>query len=92
MEKNDKSGLKIVNEPTEGLLEYYEKLYKRNQTKFIRRSSLESSHLGAEFQFEGKNLKLLGSVDDLLMLVKDETGNFYRMNCNTIAQIIVGKP
>jgi hypothetical protein len=90
--KNKKTELVLVKAPTEGLLEYYQKLYTRNQTKFIRRASLEASHLGTEFEFDGKKLTLMGSVDALLMLVKDSEDKYYRMNCNLISEIIVGKP
>lgn len=87
-----KTQLIPVKEPSKELLEHYQKLYKRNQTKFIRRASLEESHLGTEFQFEGKTYTLLGSVDALLMLVKDSENKHFRMNCNIISEIIVGKP
>jgi hypothetical protein len=90
--QNKKMELIPVKEPSKELLSYYEKLYIRNQTKFIRRASLESSHLGAQFQFQGRNFTLLGSIDALLMLVKDDENNHYRLHCNVISEIVVGKP
>jgi hypothetical protein len=93
MEKQGKKNeLILVKEPSKELLEYYQKLYVRNQTKFIRRASLEESHLGTEFEFKGKTYTLMGTVDALLMLVKDSEDKYFRMNCNTISEIIVGKP
>lgn len=90
--QSKKTELIPVKAPSNELLEYYQKLYKRNQTKFIRRASLEESHLGAEFEFNGKKFTLMGTVDALLMLVKDSEDKYFRMNCNTISEIIVGKP
>lgn len=90
--QSKKTELIAVKEPSKELLEYYQKLYRRNQTKFIRRSSLEESHLGVEFEFKGKNYTLMGTVDALLMLVKDSEDKYFRMNCNTISEIVVGKP
>jgi hypothetical protein len=93
MEKQGKKNeLILIKEPSKELLEYYQKLYVRNQTKFIRRASLEESHLGTEFKFEGKTYTLMGTVDALLMLVKDSENKYFRMNCNTISEIVVGKP
>jgi hypothetical protein len=48
--------------------------------------------LGTEFKFEGKTYTLMGTVDALLMLVKDSENKYFRMNCNTISEIVVGKP
>ena len=90
--QKNKSELMPVREPSKELIDFYEKLYHRNQSKFIRRSSLEPSHLGTEFEYDGKKLTLLGSVDALLMIVKDEEDKYYRLHCNLISQIVVGKP
>jgi hypothetical protein len=87
----EKSALTKVKEPSKELLSYYSKLYQRNQSKWVKRSSLEPSHLGSEFEFEGKNLKLEGSVDSVLMIVSDSEGNYYRMHCNQISEIVTGK-
>jgi hypothetical protein len=62
---------KLIREPSDSLKLYYEKMYERNQNKFIRRSKLDMSHLGEEFLHDDKVLKLVGSVDGLLMLVVD---------------------
>jgi hypothetical protein len=89
--ENKKSELIAFKAPSKEMLKYYADLYERNQTKWIRRSSLEVEHLGSEFQFEGKDLKLMGTIDPVLMLVKDSDDKYYRMNCNTISEIVIGK-
>ena len=90
-QQEQKSELIKVKAPGKELLKYYATLYERNQSKWIRRSSLEPEHLGSEFIFEDKNLKLEGSVDPLLMLVSDSEGNYYRMNCNKVSELVTGK-
>ena len=44
------------------MLKHYADLYGRNQTKWIRRASLEVSHLGSEFVFEEKNMKYVNVI------------------------------
>ena len=89
--KNKKSELIPFKAPTKEMLKHYADLYGRNQTKWIRRASLEVSHLGSEFVFEEKSMKLMGTIDQVLMLVKDSEENYYRMDCNTISEIVTGK-
>ena len=52
-----------VKEPSKEVKEYYENYFRRNQNKFMRRSKLEESHLGSEFNYDDKTFKLLGAVD-----------------------------
>ena len=73
------------------MLVYYRSLYERNQTKFMRRSILEVEHLGSEFEYEGVKYTLLGSVDALLMLVKDSEENYYMMSSSIPTKEILGK-
>ena len=89
--ESKKSELIPFKAPSPEMLKYYESLYERNQTKWIRRSSLEPEHIGSEFEFEEKNLKLMGTIDPVLMLVKDSDDKYYRMNCNTISELVTGK-
>jgi hypothetical protein len=89
--QNKKSELIPFKAPSKEMLKHYSNLYVRNQAKWIRRSSLEVIHLGAEFVFEEKNMKLMGTIDQVLMLVKDSEENYYRMDCNTISEIVTGK-
>jgi len=87
----EKSLLTKLKEPSKEILAHYAKLYRRNQSKWIKRSSLEPEHLGSEFECENKKLKLEGSIDPILMIVSDSEGNYYRMHCNEVSQIITGK-
>lgn len=83
--------LQPIKEPFKETLEYYKKLYERNQEKFIRKSLLEVKHLGSEFEYSGKKLTLMGSIDANLMLVKDEEGKYYRLDSSPISKIILEK-
>jgi hypothetical protein len=90
MDKKDFK-LKPMREPSADLVKYYRSLYERNQTKFIRRSLLEVDHLGSEFEFDDKKLTLMGSIDAVLMLVKDENGKYYMLDSSPISQILLKK-
>lgn len=83
--------LKPMRTPSKELIPYYESLFERNQTKFIRRSALDPEHLGSEFELDGKNLKLMGSIDALLMLVRDENNKFYMLESSIITKKILEK-
>jgi hypothetical protein len=93
MEKTEtkKSELLPFKAPSPEMVKHYAGLYDRNQSKWIRRASLEPEHIGSEFVFEGKNLKLVGSIDALLMLVKDSEDKYYRLDCNIISELVTGK-
>jgi hypothetical protein len=68
---------KKINEPSESIKKHYAKMYERNQNKFIRRSKLEQSHLGSEFPYGDKTLRLIGAADGDRMVVVDESDNTY---------------
>ena len=87
----NKKSLEKFKAPNKEMLKYYADLYERNQSKWIRRSSLEPEHIGSIFEFEGKKMTLVGSLDSVIMLVKDQNENYYRMNCNLISEIVTGK-
>lgn len=83
---------KSMREPSDSLKEYYLKMYERNQTKFIRRSKLEMEHIGQEFEYDGKTLKLMGSIDPILMLVFDVNENkYYRIHSDFVTNGILNK-
>ena len=83
---------KSMREPSDSLKEHYSKMYERNQTKFIRRSKLEMEHLGHEFVHEEKTLKLIGSIDSILMLVVDVNENkYYRIHSDLVTDGILNK-
>ena len=84
--------LKPMREPSKDLVEYYKSLYERNQTKFIRRSKLEMEHIGQEFEYDGKTLRLMGSIDSILMLVFDVNENkYYRIHSDFVTNGILNK-
>lgn len=62
MKKDTIRKTREIKEPTKSMLDYYGKLFKRNQSKWIRRSKLESEHLGSEFVFSGEIAILIGSM------------------------------
>ena len=68
---------KKMNEPSDSIKKHYAKMYERNQNKFIRRSKLEQSHLGSEFLYDDRTLKLIGAADGDRMVVVDESDNTY---------------
>lgn len=84
------SYFKEIRKPTDNMLSHYEKMFKRNQSKFIRRSSLEVSHLGSEFDYEDKKMKLLGSIDATLMVAEDiNDGKCYIVHGDTVTNSII---
>lgn len=86
------SYFKEIKKPTDSMLVFYERMFKRNQSKFIRRSSLEVSHLGAEFDYDDKKLKLLGSIDSTLMVAEDiNSGKCYIVHGDPVTNSILKK-
>lgn len=84
------SYFKEIRKPTDNMLTFYEKMFKRNQSKFIRRSSLEVSHLGSEFDYDDKKMKLLGSIDSTLMVAEDiNDGKCYIVHGDTVTNCIL---
>ena len=88
MEKNlepHKVQMKEVVEPSEGVMKSYKNLFQRNQSKWIRRSKMEISHLDCEFIWEGKKFILEGSIDSLMMIIREkESGKFYRVHSDLV--------
>ena len=58
MKKNQSQKKREIKEPTESMSDYYGDLFKRNQSKWMRRSKLEPTHLEIEFNFEGTPAEL----------------------------------
>jgi hypothetical protein len=69
--------IREIKEPTQNMLDFYEKLFLRNQSKWIRRSHLEQSHLGSEFVLEGEKYKLLGSSSSMEVVIKNQKSDKY---------------
>jgi hypothetical protein len=83
---------KKMNEPSDSIKKHYAKMYERNQNKFIRRSKLEQSHLGSEFLYEDRTLRLIGSADGDRMVVVDESNNtYYLIHCDIPTNAILNK-
>jgi len=84
---------KRIKEPTENMLAHYEKLFRRNQNKWMRRSKMEESHFGAIFEKKGKEYQLLGSVDNRdNMLVAETNGeNYYFVHSDVIDSFLLEK-
>ncbi len=86
------SYFKEIKKPTDSMVVFYEKMFKRNQSKFMRRSSLEVSHLGSEFEYDDKKLKLLGAIDSTLMITEDvNDGKCYIVHGDTVTNSILKK-
>lgn len=80
----------LIKEPTESMLEHYIKMFKRNQMKFIRRSSLEVEHLGTDFVYDGLNLRILGASDTNTMVVKDiDNDKYYLVQSDIVTYSIL---
>jgi hypothetical protein len=85
-----KAYFKLIKEPTESMAEYYVKMFRRNQMKFIRRSSLDVDHLGSEFSYEGLNLRILGASDTSTMVVKDiDNDKYYLIHSDIVTNSIL---
>ena len=82
--------LKKINSPSDSMREHYEKTFKRNQMKFMRRSSLEPSHLGSEFSFQGHQYKLIGTMSPMEMIIENlEDGSCYLIHCDYATKLVL---
>ena len=80
-----KAQMKAVVQPSEGVMKSYKDLFQRNQSKWIRRSKMEIGHLNGEFIWEGKEFILEGSIDSLMMIIREkERGKFYRVHSDLV--------
>jgi len=81
---------KQINPPSESMRGYYAALFRRNQTKFIRRSILGPDHIGSEFVYEGSSYKLIGTGTPVEMIVeKLEDGTCYMVYCDLVTKAIL---
>jgi len=86
------SYFKEIKKPTDSMLLFYENMFKRNQSKFIRRSSLEISHLGSPFDYEDKKMKILGAIDANLMVAENvQDGKCYIIHGDSVTNSILKK-
>lgn len=92
MTKNTSKKAREIKEPTKGMLDFYSNLFKRNQSKWIRRSKLEPSHLGIEFDFNDEKAIIIGSMnseDVVLHLI--ESNKYLVTHIDGVTQEILGK-
>ena len=82
---------KIFKEPTAAMSKYYKDLYIRNQSKWIRRSKLEPTHIDSEFILDGEKFYLRGSVNPTQVLIESETTKeFMLVNIDLVTDSILG--
>jgi len=88
---NSSTDLKPMNTPSNSMKEYYGNLFKRNQMKFMRRSTLDPSHLGSEFVLEGKTYSLVGTISPAEMIIERiEDGSCYIIQCDLATKLVLG--
>lgn len=88
------SHFKEIKKPTDSMLFFYENMFRRNQSKFIRRSNLDVSHLGCEFNYVDKKMKMkiLGAMDANLMVAENvEDGKCYIIHGDSVTNSILKK-
>ncbi len=84
--------MKRVKEPTPAMSKYYRDLYNRNQSKWIRRSKLEPTHIDSGFNFEDETFQLVGSISSTEVLIKNvETNDHFTINIDYVTEAILGE-
>jgi len=84
------TALKKINAPSDSMREHYEKMFNRNQMKFMRRSPLSPSHLGSEFTLDGVNYKLIGTMSPMEMIIENlEDGSCYLIHCDFASKLVL---
>jgi hypothetical protein len=87
-----KINFKKIKPPHDTMEKYYQNLFNRNQSKWIRRSKMEQSHLGSEFDLEGTKYSLIGSVSGTEVVVKNlESGEFFMVHIDPVSAAVLGK-
>jgi hypothetical protein len=82
---------KKIKEPTDYMRNHYRNLFLRNQSKWIRRSKLETSHLGIAFVFEGNDAILIGSVtSEEVLLHLTESDEYMITHIDEVSRTILG--
>ena len=81
---------KKITPQSEQMQKYYADMFKRNQTKFMRRSLLEPSHVNSEFFIDGQHYQLIGAGNPTEMVVKNlEDGTFYMVHSDIVSAAIL---
>jgi hypothetical protein len=87
-----KINYKKIKAPHDSMEKYYQDMFNRNQSKWIRRSKMEPSHLGCEFVLEGSTYSLIGSATSTEVVVKNlETSEFFMINIDPVSAAVLGK-
>ncbi len=83
-------GRKKIKEPTESMRKHYGEIFLRNQSKWIRRSKLETGHLGTSFLFEGEDAILVGSISsDQVLLHLTEADEYMIVHIDDVSRAIL---
>ena len=83
---------KKITTQSEEMQKYYANMFTRNQTKFMRRSLLEPSHVGSEFIIDGQNYQLIGAGNPTEMVVKNlDDGTFHMVHSDIVTSAILNK-
>lgn len=83
---------KKITTQSEEMQKYYANMFTRNQTKFMRRSLLEPSHVGSEFTIDGQHYQLVGAGNPTEMVVKNMgDGTFHMVHSDIVTSAILNK-
>ena len=83
---------KKITTQSEEMQKYYANMFRRNQTKFMRRSLLEPSHVDSEFTIDGQPYQLIGAGNPTEMVVKNlEDGTFHMVHSDIVTSAILNK-
>tara|TARA_R110000868_G_scaffold368629_2_gene631722 strand:+ start:1096 stop:1371 length:276 start_codon:yes stop_codon:yes gene_type:complete len=86
-----KINFKKIKPPHDSMEKYYQTMFNRNQSKWMRRSKMEPSHLGIEFDLEGSKYSLIGSATSTEVVIKNiETGEFFMTNIDPVSASVLG--
>ena len=86
-----KINFKKIKPPHDSMEKYYQTMFNRNQSKWMRRSKMEPSHLGIEFDLEGSKYSLIGSATSTEVVIKKiETGEFFMTNIDPVSASVLG--
>ena len=83
---------KKINPPSESMRGHYAALFKRNQLKCMRRSTLSPEHIGSELVYEGANYKLIGTGTPEEMIVENlDDRTCWMVHCDLVTRAILEK-
>lgn len=81
---------KKITTQSDQMQKYYADMFRRNQTKFMRRSLLEPSHVNSEFIIDGNPFQLIGAGNPTEMVVKNlNDGTFFMIHSDIVTAAIL---